>query len=621
MKFVKRILFLGLICCLGILNCYVSHAQEKYEGMCGEDIRWTCSDGILIVTGTGEMTSSPWMKKKDCWKGIRKVVISEGITSICESAFSSVEVIYKYDFLKDGIQLPDSLEKIGKNAFQYNYRLKSVTIPKNVQVIESGAFESNKSLQKVTIQEESCLTRIGEYAFSSCLELEEMNLPASVNQIGEGAFGDCKKLKDIILPNGLQKLEASTFDGCESIEKMCIPDAVTTIPSKCFSKCTNLKKIQLSEEIKEIGDSAFAYCNKLDDLSFPKKITKIGRYAFSYCTAIQELILPDSIIQLGKNAFEHCARAKRIRLSKGMTEIPLNAFMDCTSLKTIHIPDSIQKIGEGAFAGCVSLKKLVIPKNVNQIQPCHQDCSRLKVIQNKSQVTYPLSASKYVMNWYRGKEKVAEVKPGEKVKSKGKRFKLSYDTKNIEKYKIQMNGKLPTSYVYGKEPKLPKNVYSNKKNICFSGWRYQAEGKKFQTGITRTWYNARVSQFSKGLKGNITVAPMIDNISVKKNQSGTLVLDIGALLKDYLPADCIDIGRKGDFESRYLLLQVRYAGSKKMENAKCLPAVFDDSVTRIKMKKLRKGKTYYIQYKRIPFDYGGVAFETFWGETYKIKGR
>lgn len=58
-----------------------------------------------------------------------------------------------------------------------------------------------------------------------------------------------------------------------------------------------------------------------------------------------------------------------------------------------------------------------------------------------------------------------------------------------------------------------------------------------------------------------------------------------------------------------------------MENAKCLPAVFDDSVTRIKMKKLRKGKTYYIQYKRIPFDYGGVSFETFWGETYKIKGR
>ena len=44
MKFVKRILFWGVICCLGILNCYVSHAQEKYEGMCGEDVRWTCSD-------------------------------------------------------------------------------------------------------------------------------------------------------------------------------------------------------------------------------------------------------------------------------------------------------------------------------------------------------------------------------------------------------------------------------------------------------------------------------------------------------------------------------------------------------------------------------------------------
>ena len=214
---------------------------------------------------------------------------------------------------------------------------------------------------------------------------------------------------------------------------------------------------------------------------------------------------------------------------------------------------------------------------------------------------------------------MTEVKHGEKVKSKGKRFKISYDTKNIKKYKIQVNGKLPTSYVYGKEPELPKNVYSSKKNICFVGWWYQAETKKFQTGVTRTWYNARVSQFSKGLKGNITVSPMIDKISVKKNQSGILSLDVGELLKDYLPADCIDIGRKGDYESRYLLLQVRYADNKKMRNAKYLPTVFDDFVTRIKMKKLKKGKTYYIQYKRIPFVYGGVALETFWGEKYKIK--
>ena len=57
MKFVKRILFWGVICCLGILNCYVSHAQEKYEGMCGEDVRWTCSDGILIVAGKGDSSA------------------------------------------------------------------------------------------------------------------------------------------------------------------------------------------------------------------------------------------------------------------------------------------------------------------------------------------------------------------------------------------------------------------------------------------------------------------------------------------------------------------------------------------------------------------------------------
>lgn len=223
------------------------------------------------------------------------------------------------------------------------------------------------------------------------------------------------------------------------------------------------------------------------------------------------------------------------------------------------------------------------------------------------------------MNWYQGKRKVTEVRPGTRVTSKGKRFTISYDKRNLERYKIKIKGKLPTSYVYGKEPRLPDNIVSTKNGICFMGWWYRSDAKKYQTGVTRTWYNARISQFSRGLKGDITVHPMVDKIIVKKNDAGSISLATSTELKDYLTADCIDVGKKGDFSSRYLFLQIRYAYNEKMKHAVYLPMLIDDSVNRINLTNLKKGASCYIQYRSIPLSYGGVPFETRWGQKYKIR--
>lgn len=215
--------------------------------------------------------------------------------------------------------------------------------------------------------------------------------------------------------------------------------------------------------------------------------------------------------------------------------------------------------------------------------------------------------------------KVTEVKPGRKVTSKGKRFTISYDKKNLERYKIQIKGKLPTSYVYGKEPRLPDTIVSSKNGFCFMGWWYRSDEKRYQTGVTRTWYNARISQFSRGMKGDITIHPMVDKLVVKKNHAGRISFTTSVELKDYLTADCIDVGKKGDFSSRYLFLQIRYAYNEKMKHAVYLPMIIDDSVNRISLKNLKKGADCYIQYRSIPLSYGGVPFETRWGQKYKIR--
>ena len=598
MRLYKAMMFLGIVCCCMLLNAPVSSAKTKYQGICGPHAKWSYSQGVLTISGKGEITSNPWMKKEACRKKIRRAVISEGITSICEDAFSTSKVIGDHDFLGDGVELPDSLQRIGGSAFAFVEGLKTVYIPPNVQVIEALAFDSCRCLRQIEISEEGALQKLGNYAFGSCKKLEEITVPSTVTYMGEGVF-----------------------IGCESIENIVMLASITAVPNDCFLLCKNLNNIQLSENTTEIGKRAFAYCGSLEEFSFPENLTSIGAGAFGYCSSIRELCLPDSVTQVGEGAFERCASLETIRLSDGMTVLPAKLFRDCVSLEAVDIPASVREIEEKAFASCSSLKKLVIPENVTRIQPCHRDCPRLKTIENRAQVAYPLSASKLVMDWYHDGEKVTEAASGATVTSKGKRFKISYDRKNIKKYSIRFKGKLPRSYVYGEEPRLPEQVTSTKKNVCFDGWWYRADKKKFQKGVTRNWYNAQVSQFSPGLKGDVTVHPMADGIEVKKKdkKKGVLVLDFRALLKDYLPADCIDLGRTGYFDCRIMLFQVRYADNKKMKNAKSLSPVMDDVIIRIKMKKLEKGKTYYIQYKRVPAQYGGMPLEERWAQIYKIK--
>ncbi len=62
----------------------------------------------------------------------------------------------------------------------------------------------------------------------------------------------------------------------------------------------------------------------------------------------------------------------------------------------------------------------------------------MKEIYNKSKTTYSLAASKFVMNWYQGKEKVTKVKPGKLVVSKGKRFKISYASELLKSIRLRL---------------------------------------------------------------------------------------------------------------------------------------------------------------------------------------
>ena len=102
-------------------------------------------DGTLTISGTGNMDNyshesglPPWYSLR---KSIKRVVISDGVTSIGEQAFSGCLNL-------TSVAIPNSVTTIDDAAF-CGCLLTSVTIPASVKEVGNSAFYACDSLETI----------------------------------------------------------------------------------------------------------------------------------------------------------------------------------------------------------------------------------------------------------------------------------------------------------------------------------------------------------------------------------------------------------------------------------------------------------------------------------------
>jgi len=170
----------------------------------GDNVTGELVDGVLTISGTGDMTDfswngSPLYNNTD----ITSVIIEEGVTSIGDYVFQSC-------FSLTSVTIPDSVTSIGTWAFSDCNSLTSVKIGSGVTSIGEGAFWNCSSLESITIPDS--VTSIGGYAFSDCSSLTSVKIGSGVTSIGEGAFWNCYELSEIVnLYNGNQTIGSNAF--------------------------------------------------------------------------------------------------------------------------------------------------------------------------------------------------------------------------------------------------------------------------------------------------------------------------------------------------------------------------------------------------------------------------
>ena len=232
----------------------------------------------------------------------------------------------KYQFHFESNSFMDSKDKgidivkFLKNNKELNYAFKDYThfdcekLLNGLTTIKDNTIPQIKRPFITSVNIPDSIIKIGDDAFKGCSSLTSIEIPNSVTEIGESAFYDCTSLQSIEIPNSVTEIGESVFYDCTSLKSITLPNSVTEIKDGLFANCTSLKSIEIPNSVTEISNNVFYNCTSLMSIEIPDSVTKIGNSAFWGCTSLKSIEIPDSVTKIGNGVFYNCTSLKSITL-------------------------------------------------------------------------------------------------------------------------------------------------------------------------------------------------------------------------------------------------------------------------------------------------------------------
>lgn len=374
-----------------------------------------------------------------CCKSLATVTFAEGshLKSIGVSAFSGTDSAHP--IFKE-IQIPDSVETIGTNAFHNCQDLESITLPASLETIESSAFSSCRNLSEIKLP--ASLKAIQSYVFDGCSSLETVFYDGSLAQWSQintsngflgfshpslvmndytAQFIPVKDENDpdpppktvtitkytgtestVILPSTINswhvtKIGEDALKDNTTITSVTIPASVTEIGSNAFAGCTNLTSVNYAGDWSNLtiqsGNPAVedAVNAQLFDFAFTPDNTAV--IVTNYNGTAADVTIPSRykgkpVTVIDPVAFYNNSAVTSVTIPDSVTAIPDYAFGFCSQLTNISIPNSVTFIGFSAFNSCTSLKSITLPSSLSTIQSyAFYNCGNLKTIRIPVSVT------------------------------------------------------------------------------------------------------------------------------------------------------------------------------------------------------------------------------------------
>ena len=253
------------------------------------------------------------------------------------------------------------VREIAANAFQYQKQLTSVVIPESVEIIGRYAFDDCYYLENITLS--NGVLAIGERAFYQSHELTNLFIPESVMLIEETAFGYCTYLESIEVDENNEHYQ--------SIDGNLYTKDMKTLMQYALRKTDT--SFVIPDGVERIASYAIHGARNLTSVEISDGVISIGMYAFSSCDGLTRVELPDSVELVETSAFSSCYNLTSVSLGNGKMSVAYDAFWDCKNLESVFIGEGLISISGSAFNACNKLLEIVVSEKNEAYQSIDGD--------------------------------------------------------------------------------------------------------------------------------------------------------------------------------------------------------------------------------------------------------
>jgi len=354
-------------------TCTVTVLPSGYCSDDGSSLTWKLVDGVLTISGEGEMTYYgsrelvPWWDYKET---VTAAVIETGMTGRL-SRFA----LYNCSNMKT-VSLPEGITFLGSSALYGCSSLEAVVIPNTVTGISSTVFGNNTSLRTVTMGEN--MESVGEGAFKYCsdltinyggsrttwaaIEVNESNNEAFLTATVNYARVDVTSLEITAQPNKTAYLLGEELD----------TEGMVITAHKDDGTSAVVTDYTVSADMSAVGNVTVTVSYGGKTAEMPISIGYGGYTADGLFWQFADGVLTVDYVVDEENPgtgvmLDYTAEApapwailaediENLVIGEGVTVVGTYAFAGCTVLTAVVLPDSLTEVRENAFLNCQMLE-------------------------------------------------------------------------------------------------------------------------------------------------------------------------------------------------------------------------------------------------------------------------
>lgn len=234
------------------------------------------------------------------------------------------------------VSVPDGVTTICENAFSSNEEVAKITLPDGLKAINDNAFSNNTALTKINLPDS--LETIGKYAFNCCSLLEEIKIPDNVKVIEQEAFSECSSLNSFEFGKNTKQINQNAFrEAFSDPATLTIGDNIESIDSTAFYNSSIAEFATNNNQSFEADNGILFSKDKKTIVQFP------------LCYKISSYTIPATVETLGEYSFANLHNDISFTFSEGLKNIKANAFLNTLEGQCLKLPSSISKIEDNAI--------------------------------------------------------------------------------------------------------------------------------------------------------------------------------------------------------------------------------------------------------------------------------